>query len=145
MVNEEKFQALVSKDETNTIERAKARLSRKGYTRISKKIAIAILVQLDELNWKQVNLAEKMGVSPQQVSKWVKGNENFTLETLSKLGDVLGIELVKVPEIKVENVLQSKIFGISEEYFIPDPSRRLTPRINLVDNRSYENAFYIAN
>lgn len=145
MTNEEKFLTLVSKEDTNTIERAKARLSRKGYTRISKKIAMAILVHLDELNWKQVNLAEKMGVSAQQVSKWVKGNENFTIETLSKLGEVLGIELVIVPEIRVENVLQSKIFTSIEEYSISHPTRRLTPRINLVDKRSYENVYYIAN
>lgn len=37
-----------------------------------------------------------MGVSPQQVNKRVKGSENFTIETLIRLGDVLGIDIIQV-------------------------------------------------
>lgn len=89
MTNKEKFLALVSKEETKTVESANARLAQKNYTKLSHKIAIAILAQLDVLGWKQITLATKMNVSPQQVNKWVKGNENFTLETLVKLGEIL--------------------------------------------------------
>ena len=100
MTNKEKFLALVSKEETKTIERAKARASRRFMTRYSKKIALSILIRLDELKWKQSLLAEKMGVSPQQVSKWIKGNENFTLETLGRLSEVLGGEFIQRLNIK---------------------------------------------
>ncbi|GAA4511811.1 helix-turn-helix transcriptional regulator [Sphingobacterium thermophilum] len=100
MTKKEKFLALVSQEETKTLERAKARLAKKSYTKISGQIAFEILERLDELQWKQKDLAEKMGVSPQQVNKWVKGNENFTLETLGKLSEVLGIELIQVPTMK---------------------------------------------
>jgi len=37
-----------------------------------------------------------MNVSPQQVNKWVKGKENFTLETLSRLEEALGINLLAI-------------------------------------------------
>jgi len=44
----------------------------------------------------QKALAAQLGVSPQQVNKWVKGNENFTFETIARLEAVLGIELMQV-------------------------------------------------
>lgn len=37
-----------------------------------------------------------MGVSPQQISKIVKGNENLTLETIVKLEKCLGAKLIEV-------------------------------------------------
>lgn len=96
MTNKEKFLALVAKEETNTVAKAKARVARKNYTKLSHKIAFAILCRLDEMGWSQVKLADLMCVSKQQVNKWVKGNENFTLETLVKLSEVLGTELISI-------------------------------------------------
>lgn len=37
-----------------------------------------------------------MNVSPQQVNKWVKGKENFTLETLSRIEEALEIDLLAI-------------------------------------------------
>lgn len=37
-----------------------------------------------------------MKLSPQQVNKRVKGKENFTLETLSKVEDALEIKLLSL-------------------------------------------------
>lgn len=110
MTRKEKFLALASSEETDTVERAKARLARGRYTRVSKKIAIRILIRLDELGWRQVDLAKKMNVSPQQVSKWVKGKENFKLETISNLGSVLGIDLISVDPLSKSSIQISKTF-----------------------------------
>jgi len=132
MTNREKFLALVSKEETNTIERAKVRIERRAYARISKKIALSILIRLYELNWKQKDLAEEMDVSPQLVNKWVKGNENFTLETLTRLGKVLGIELIQVPnrmEVKVS--AEVKLPTATIEYKIPEQVKRITPVVKM--------------
>ncbi|MDA3613915.1 helix-turn-helix domain-containing protein [Polluticaenibacter yanchengensis] len=107
LTNKEKFLALVSKEETKTVESANVRLAKKNYTRLSHKIAIAILTQLDVLGWKQITLATKMNVSSQQVNKWVKGNENYTLETLVKLGEIPGISLIEVPAEK--SVIQVQV------------------------------------
>ena len=38
-----------------------------------------------------------MGVSPQHISKIVKGQENLTLETITKLESALNVILVEVP------------------------------------------------
>jgi transcriptional regulator with XRE-family HTH domain len=45
----------------------------------------------------QKELAEKTGVSPQQVSKILKGNVNLTLDTSTRLEAALGIELLTIP------------------------------------------------
>ena len=72
------------------------RKANKAWLGKSADIALRILDALEELNWKKAKLAQEMGVSPQQVSKYVKGEENFKLETLCNLEKVLGIELVTI-------------------------------------------------
>lgn len=126
MTNKDKFPALVSKEETQTIERAKTRLANKSYSKISNLIAFEILERLDELGWSQRKLAEKMDVSPQQVNKWVKGNENFTLSTLGRLGEVLGIELIQVPsQNAVKVAAEVKLPAKTSEYRISEQIRSI--------------------
>lgn len=85
----------VQSDE-NWMEDIAWRKENKAWLRKSTAIALRILDALDELNWNKAKLAHEMGISPQQVSKYVKGEENFKLETLCKLEKVLGIELVTI-------------------------------------------------
>ena len=44
----------------------------------------------------QKSLAAKLDVSPQQVNKILKGHENLTLETISRIEEALGMELVTI-------------------------------------------------
>ncbi len=60
----------------------------------SQKIAVKVLMRLDELKWSQKYLAEIMGVSPQQISKIVRGTENMTIETQLKLQTILKIPVL---------------------------------------------------
>ena len=57
---------------------------------------LSILRSLRELGMSQKDFAEKIGVSPQVVNRWVKGKENFTFETISKLEEALHIEILHV-------------------------------------------------
>jgi len=141
MTNKEKFLTLVSNAETKTVERTKARSERRKYTRLSKRIALTILVRLDELNWKQKELAEKIGVKPQQVNKWVKGNENFTLETLVLLGEVLGVELIDVVTKSSTNKREDVKVSFSEDYAILNTIKSLKPAITMSDDRVYEHKY----
>ena len=132
MTNKEKFLALVSKEETQTIEKAKTRLAKKNYTKLSNLIAFEILERLDELSWSQRKLAEEMDVSPQQVNKWVKGNENFTIATLCRLGEVLGVELIQIPSRSEINIKAAvKLPSSTFEYKIPAITPRITPIITM--------------
>ncbi|MBC6491039.1 transcriptional regulator [Flavihumibacter stibioxidans] len=109
MANKEKFITLVSKETTNSIGRMKARKDNRIFLRMSQLLALDILKRLDELNWTQKQLAERMAVSPQLVSKWVRGTENFTLETLMTLELALGITLI----VRAESHANTQVSDVS--------------------------------
>lgn len=77
-------------------EAAQIRKQNQHWLHYSQEVALAILEKMDQKGITQKALAEAMNVSPQLINKWVKGNENFTLETISKLEAVLGIRLLKI-------------------------------------------------
>jgi transcriptional regulator with XRE-family HTH domain len=105
MSNIEKFKALVSSEKTNTIDKNRARIKNRAMLRESQNIALKVLDKLDEIGWSQRKLAIEMGVSPQQITKIVKGQENLTLETQIKLQNILNIPILasfyQVEEIKM--------------------------------------------
>lgn len=94
MSNIEKFTALVSSEKTNTVAKNRDRIKNRAMLRESQNIALKVLDRLDELHWTQKKLAKELDVSPQQVSKIVKGQENLTLETQIKLQDILDIPIL---------------------------------------------------
>jgi len=76
--------------------KAKAQYRRENREWLKKSAAIAIRV-LDALKAQSISqkqLAERMHISPQQISKIVKGQENLTLETISNLENALGIQII---------------------------------------------------
>lgn len=94
--NKEKFLKLVSGDAPETREWMLESYKKRNLLKASQMISINIRKQLKLLNMTQKELAQIMGVSPQQVNKWVKGRENYTLETLLRLNKILGMELITV-------------------------------------------------
>lgn len=62
----------------------------------SARIALAVAKEMDAQHITQALLAQKMGCTQQYVSKILKGKENLTLETISKLESVLGVDLIKI-------------------------------------------------
>ena len=72
-------------------ERAEWRQQNKSWLRHSQRIAVKMLEKMDELGLTQKQLAELMGCSQQYVSKVLKGQENLSLETMSKIEDCLHI------------------------------------------------------
>jgi transcriptional regulator with XRE-family HTH domain len=84
---------LVTGESPETSKKNKERIAKRAMLRESQKTAIKVLEKLDELDWTQKDLAERMGVSPQYVSKMLKGKENFTLETLVSLQEILDIPI----------------------------------------------------
>jgi ribosome-binding protein aMBF1 (putative translation factor) len=90
------------------------RKANKFWIRKSADIALRILDALDELGWNKARLAKEMGVSPQQVSKYVRGEENFKLETLCKLEKVLGVELIRVMQADEEVVQKGQLSLVND-------------------------------
>lgn len=89
--------ALASNEVSGWLGDAKWRIENEGWLKHSQSIALAILRTLRANKISQKELAERIGVSPQQISKIVKGGENLTLETIAKIESALGIPLILVP------------------------------------------------
>ncbi len=98
----EKLAKIVSNEPSNWLEEVRWRIDNHPWIERSQSVALKILQTLREESLSQKELAERLHVSPQQVSKWVKGSENFTLETISRIESALGIELIAVPRFEVK-------------------------------------------
>jgi F0F1-type ATP synthase delta subunit len=98
----EKFLGLVSEDKSNLLEKMQWRIANKEWLERSGKIALKILRKLREnkdaqlLPSNQKELAELMQMKPQQVNRIVKGDENLTLETISRIEQALKIQLIEL-------------------------------------------------
>ncbi len=103
-----KIAEVAEKDKSKWLEKAKYRRENRNWLLKSKRIALRVLGVLKERGMQQKELAEQLGVSPQQVSKIVKGKENLTLETISKLESVLEINLIEVNSAKVDSATKNK-------------------------------------
>lgn len=126
MTNKEKFMKLVSDERTGTIERNRERIKDRAMLKESQRIALKVLLKLDELGWTQKDLAAKMGVTPQQISKIVSGKENLTIETQIQLQNILDIPVLAsyyenktkemVEQIKI--FTQELIYALNEQNFV---------------------------
>jgi transcriptional regulator with XRE-family HTH domain len=103
----EKIGAVISSKKSNWREKAQFRKNNPWLKEYSSKIArrvLAVIEDKEELN--QVKLASIVNVTPQQISKIVKGQENLTLETIYKLSKALNYELITFSEYKHSQVFQ---------------------------------------
>lgn len=93
----EKLNALKSSTLSEWREKAQWRRENREWLKKSREIALAVLNAIsNNPSMTQKELARQMGVSPQYVSKILKGGENLSLQTITKLESILGIELISV-------------------------------------------------
>ena len=67
----------------------------KDWAQYSQSIAVAMSKRMSELGLTQKILAEKMNCTQQYISKVLKGKKNMSLETICKIENALGIEIIK--------------------------------------------------
>ncbi|MDR3669168.1 MAG: helix-turn-helix transcriptional regulator [Ignavibacteriaceae bacterium] len=91
----EKLNKVVSK-KSDWLEKAEWEIANEDWLNKSARIAIKILRTIRAKDITQLQLAEMLNVSPQQISKIVKGQENLTLETIAKLEKALEINLIDI-------------------------------------------------
>ncbi len=75
-------------------EEAQWRQENKSWLRHSQVIAIKMLERMEQLGMTQQALAERLNCKQQYVSKVLKGRENLTLDTISKIEDALDLHLI---------------------------------------------------
>ena len=76
----------------------------KRHTRSRMLIAIKIADALDAKGISQKRFAELMGKSESEISEWLSGNRNFTVDTLSDIGDCLGICLFPNSDMRIKRI-----------------------------------------
>lgn len=59
-------------------------------------LADKINMILREKNISQKQLAKKMGKTEAEVYRWLGGTHNFTLRTIAKISDALGVKLLTI-------------------------------------------------
>ena len=83
-----------SKTPSKWREEAEWRRKNKAWLRHSKHIAIAVLSYMKNENLTQTAMAERLNCTQQYVSKILHGNENLSLETITKLEIVTGKQFI---------------------------------------------------
>lgn len=76
-------------------EEKRRRAKEEGWLRYSRRIAIKIAMAMKQQNISRQDLAERMGCSPQYISRLLKGEENFSLETICKLENALNVPILQ--------------------------------------------------
>jgi len=102
-----KLNEISSGKTSDWIERAEESLEHGGAQRNAWKLALRVLDILEEREMTQTELAQKMGVSRQQVTRILKGKENFTFKTVDKLEQALGEILMTIGEIAPATVAEN--------------------------------------
>ena len=74
---------------------AEWRMANKSWLRYSQGIAMMMLDKMEELGLTQKALAERMGCSQQYISRVLKGTENLSIETISKIENALQLEILE--------------------------------------------------
>ena len=92
----DKLETIVSEEKSDWPEKAKYRADNRDWLKKSQAIAIKVNGLIRDKGISQKELAQLLKVSPQQVSKILKGQENLTLETISKLENALETTLIAI-------------------------------------------------
>lgn len=128
-----KLSSFASKAHSKWLEDANNRSKNRGRLYKSAMIATKILQVIRAKGLTQSDLARELNISPQQVSKVVKGQENLTLDTIDKLEFVLGIELISVPKYSNSSEINVATFNAFVQQPSAEKTFRVTKKSQLVD------------
>ncbi len=84
------------KTEVRLEDRAKWRSDNSGWLLLSQRVSIAIFQYMHANNLTRNELAAKLDVTPQYVSKLLSGKNNFTFEKICELKEKLQIESLNI-------------------------------------------------
>lgn len=107
MTSKEKYLQKLAGRESDAVKNAKERIKNREWLKESQRLAIRILLRLDELKWTQVKLADELGVTPQYVNKLLKGKEKFGWDNLIAIQRILDMPILYAYHSKAEVISKS--------------------------------------
>jgi transcriptional regulator with XRE-family HTH domain len=77
--------------------------------------------------WSKSQFAQKVGKNPSEITKWLSGTQNFTIDVLTEIASALGVELASLfsqeqVQVVYRNAIDIKVKDISPEWKMPTPS-----------------------
>ena len=87
------LEANQSGERSTFVDDAKWRRDNASWLKRSRRVAYAIMDYMQENQFSRNDIAEKLGVSPQYVSKILSGKANLSFKTISEIEEGLGIEV----------------------------------------------------
>ena len=85
-----------SGERSTFVDDAKWRRDNASWLKRSRRVAYAIMDYMQENQFSRNDIAEKLGVSPQYVSKILSGKANLSFKTIFEIEEGLGIEVFQV-------------------------------------------------
>lgn len=67
---------------------------------------------LEKQGMSQRQLAERLGKRESEISKWMRGNHNFTLKSIAKIESVLGERLIVTPD-KASGMYKTRMIPVN--------------------------------
>lgn len=92
---------IATKTATRWKDRAKQDRSNRRNVSRAQAFALELMDYMDNHKLKQTDLADKMGVTPQQVNKILRAKANLTFETLDKIADALEVNISSPKIVKI--------------------------------------------
>lgn len=91
---------------TNVLDKIRKRIPsfKKRMMNISFDIVSQIFEYMKMEDMTQKELAKKMGKKESEISKWLSGGHNFTIETVAKIEEVLKKKILVVPMYALEDL-----------------------------------------
>lgn len=90
------------------------------------RMAVRIADAIDAKGWSKSEFAAAIGKAPSEVSRWLSGTHNFTLDTLSDIEVVLGVRLLQVedpkPVIKTVVRYETRVIVVAQKRLTPTSS-----------------------
>lgn len=93
-VNKEKLKAVAQPLPEEHAKRMQQRRADRYWRAASSAIAAKIIRQLGVLKMSRVQLAEKLGITPANITRYLSGTTNFELNTLVEIERALGINII---------------------------------------------------
>jgi transcriptional regulator with XRE-family HTH domain len=83
--------------------------------KVEKKMEIAAQIKtlLDEHYWTQSNLADKLKKNESEISKWLAGEHNFTIDTICTIEEVLNADIIQIPMFNVNKKYNFMVLNFS--------------------------------
>jgi transcriptional regulator with XRE-family HTH domain len=100
---------------------------------ISVDISAQIHEYMKEIGMKQKDLADKLDKNESEISKWLSGSHNFTIETIGKIEEVFGKKIIIVPMFAAQDLKDLEIKLNNESGLVSRESIRILKEFEKID------------